>query len=122
MHLDTEPLRGLRGELAEGQPGILLEQGLQVVQHRPGELVAPFGARLARDQRGQPAGGQRRPGVVGALAREPERPGGRGHRHAFHLDLPHHLVLHLQQIGGIEETARGERRVGHLLRIAVQRP
>ncbi len=122
MHLDAELLRGLRGQLAGGQPGILLQQGLQVVQHRAGELVASPGTRLARDQRGQPARGQRRAGVVDALAREPERGGRRGHRHALHLDLPHHLVLHLQQIRGIEETASGERRIGHVLRIAVQCP
>ena len=55
MHLDAEPLAGLCGQLAGRQPGILLQQGLQIVQHRPGELVPALGPGLGRDQRGQPA-------------------------------------------------------------------
>ena len=59
-------------------------------------LWPAFGPGLPGISARQAVGGQRCLGVVDALAREPERPGGGGHRHALHLDFPDHLVLHLQ--------------------------
>ena len=82
--------------------------------HRRGQLVPALGARPGRDQAGQAAARPAPSGRCRALAGEAERRG-RGGAQPARLDRAHHLVLDLHQVGGIEEGAGGEGRIGYLL-------
>ena len=85
-------------------------------------LCPPLGPGLAGIRPAEAVPGKGLPGVVVALAGQAERRGGGARAHLAGLDRAHHLVLDLDQVGGVEEGPGGEGRIGHRLWMRVQRP
>ena len=88
--------------------------------HLVGELVSPARSGFAGHQPVQPLLVERGGGLVVGGAGIPERRGGRGDRVAVHPHPPHHLVLDLHRVAGVEELLRTERLVGHVLGMRVE--
>jgi hypothetical protein len=85
------------------------------------QFVAASWASLQRNQAGQPGlleGGLR---MIERGAREPEGLRRLRNRMVVDLDLPEHLVLHLDHVVGVEEVAVLKQRMAHILGTRVER-
>ena len=90
--------------------------------HQAGrELVTGSRAAFLGQQTGEPGILKRSLSLVERWPRESENPRSLADRRFFHLDQPKHLVLHLQQIVGVEELVRSEGLVDDILRSWVER-
>lgn len=88
--------------------------------HLAGELVGALRAALLRQQPGQSVLRERSFGLIEGGAREAEQGGGLGLVRAFDSDLAQHLVLHLHDIAGIEESMTLEQRGVNAFGMTVQ--
>ena len=120
MHLDAEVLLDRIETLRRRQLGVLgLEFGDEG-HHLGRDLVAAFGAPLARQQTGKPG---RLQGILGLVKGWPGNAEGRrdlADSDAVDPVTSHHLVAHLDQVFRVEEWVAGEQSIADGIGMAVE--
>jgi hypothetical protein len=112
----ADPPRQLRG----AHRGIRHARPLQEVHHLGAQLVRTPRTGLVGDERGEAAARQGALGLAEGRPGHAERGGAPTDRMAVDPHAPHHLVLDLNQIAGVEEVGGGEERILDPLRVHVE--
>ncbi len=113
MNRDPEALPHRLGHGRDRPGGILGALVLDEVQDLVGALVGALGPARARQQPGEPGGGERRRRNIEGLPAHAEGGGDLGDGARVHPVATEHLVLHLHLITPVEELVAREGLVPH---------
>lgn len=120
MHLNLEPFPDGLGQLLRGQGRICGSLLRNELHNLGGQLVAALRAALVRKQAEQPVLLKGCLRLIERRTGKPEGVGGLADGVFVDVNLAQHLVLDLDQIGGIEEVAAVEQGKGDSLRMRVE--
>ena len=120
MNGNVEVFLNCGSQLGHTQRGLFGSQLLHISEHFGSQLVCFPRPTLFGNQPEQSPVLKIQFGLVIGGARKPKRGGRLADGFLLDLDRAQHLVLHLDQVVGIEELALLEQWISHLLRVRIQ--
>ena len=105
MKREAKTLLDLMHQCPRSRLGLCACRFLQKSQNLGRELASAFGSALLRQESLDPVGAEGSLGLIKGGPRESESLGGLSNGYALHLDTTDHLVLDLEQVARVEESA-----------------